>query len=68
MNANVRKLSNRVICHIRTWRYLSCRPAFDSLRTCAASLKNFVAVLSPCDLMIFALASLAASASAAIAR
>ncbi len=54
------------ICKI-TWRYLSCRAEDDSAMTSEASLSAREAFCSPSAAMTFALASLAASASAAMA-
>ena len=49
-------------------KYLSCRALGESEMTSEASLRAFEAFISPSAAMTFALASRAASASAAIAR
>ena len=51
----------------KVWRYLNCRAAGDSEMTSAASLSALDAFCSPSAAITLALASRAASASAAIA-
>ena len=53
---------------VNVCKYLSCRALGESEMTSEASLRAFEAFISPSAAMTFALASRAASASAAIAR